>query len=107
MDWSLRVEGHSDNQPIHTPEFRSNWELSTARAMTVLMLLINDCGLDPGRVSVAGYAQFRPIADNATPDGRQMNRRVDLVGGCTGSRKAACSVGARSFCPSFATRCPN
>jgi chemotaxis protein MotB len=47
--------------------------------MTVLMLLINDCGLDPGRVSVAGYAQFRPIADNATPDGRQMNRRVDLV----------------------------
>jgi chemotaxis protein MotB len=75
----LRVEGHSDNQPIHTAEFRSNWELSTGRAMTVLMLLINDCGIDPSRVSVAGYAQFRPIADNATPDGRQMNRRVDLV----------------------------
>jgi chemotaxis protein MotB len=75
----LRVEGHSDDQPIHTDEFRSNWELSTARAMTVLMLLINHCGLDPRRVSVAGYGQFRPIADNATPDGRQMNRRVDLV----------------------------
>jgi chemotaxis protein MotB len=75
----LRVEGHSDDQPIHTDEFRSNWELSTARAMTVLMLLINDCGIDPRRVSVAGYGQFRPIADNATPDGRQMNRRVDLV----------------------------
>lgn len=75
----LRVEGHSDNQPIHTDEFRSNWELSTARAMTVLMLLIDDCGLDPKRVSVAGYGQFRPIADNATADGRQMNRRVDLV----------------------------
>jgi chemotaxis protein MotB len=75
----LRVEGHSDDQPIHTPEFRSNWELSTARAMTVLMLLINESRLDPTKVSVAGYGQFRPIADNATSDGRQMNRRVDLV----------------------------
>ena len=75
----LRVEGHSDNQPIHTPEFRSNWELSTARAMAVLMLLINNSGLDPNKVSVAGYGQFRPIADNATAEGRQMNRRVDLV----------------------------
>lgn len=75
----LRVEGHSDDQPIHTDEFRSNWELSTARAMTVLMLLINDCGIEPRRVSVAGYGQYRPIADNTTPDGRQMNRRVDLV----------------------------
>jgi chemotaxis protein MotB len=75
----LRVEGHSDDQPIHTPEFRSNWELSTARAMAVLMLLIDDSRLDPTKVSVAGYGQFRPIADNATPEGRQMNRRVDLV----------------------------
>jgi chemotaxis protein MotB len=75
----LRVEGHSDDQPIHTAEFRSNWELSTARAMTVLLLLVNDSGVDPRKVSVAGYGQFRPIADNATSDGRQMNRRVDLV----------------------------
>jgi chemotaxis protein MotB len=75
----LRVEGHSDDQPIHTPEFRSNWELSTARAMTVLMLLINESRIDPKKVSIAGYGQFRPIADNTTPDGRQMNRRVDLV----------------------------
>jgi chemotaxis protein MotB len=75
----LRVEGHSDDQPIHTPEFRSNWELSTARAMTVMMLLVDDSGIDPRKVSVAGYGQYRPIADNATPEGRQMNRRVDLV----------------------------
>jgi chemotaxis protein MotB len=75
----LRVEGHSDDQPIHTDEFRSNWELSTARAMAVLMLLVNDSGLDPRKVSVAGYGQYRPVADNATPEGRQMNRRVDLV----------------------------
>jgi chemotaxis protein MotB len=75
----LRVEGHSDNQPIHTAQFDSNWELSTARAMAVLTLLINESGLDPGKISLAGYGQYRPIADNAAPDGRKMNRRVDLV----------------------------
>ena len=75
----LRIEGHSDDQPIHTDQFRSNWELSTARAMAVLMLLVNDSGVDPRKISVAGYGQYRPIADNSTPDGRRMNRRVDLV----------------------------
>ncbi len=75
----LRVEGHSDNQPIHTAQFKSNWQLSTARAMAVLMLLINDSGLDPGKISLAGYGQYRPIADNATAEGRRVNRRVDLV----------------------------
>jgi chemotaxis protein MotB len=75
----LRVEGHSDNQPIHTAQFDSNWELSTARATAVLTLLINQSGLDPGKISLAGYGQYRPIADNATADGRKMNRRVDLV----------------------------
>jgi chemotaxis protein MotB len=75
----IRIEGHSDDQPIHTDQFRSNWELSTARAMAVLMLLVNDSGIDPKRVSVAGYGQYRPIADNATAEGRRMNRRVDLV----------------------------
>jgi chemotaxis protein MotB len=75
----LRVEGHSDNQPIHTAQFDSNWELSTARAMAVLTLLINQSGLDPEKISLAGYGQYRPIADNATADGRKMNRRVDLV----------------------------
>jgi chemotaxis protein MotB len=75
----LRVEGHSDNQPIHNAQFRSNWELSTARAMSVLMLLVNDGGFDPARISVAGYGQYRPVADDATPEGRRMNRRVDLV----------------------------
>jgi chemotaxis protein MotB len=75
----LRVEGHSDDQPIHTAQFRSNWELSTARAMAVLMLLVDESGMDPTKISVAGYGQYRPIADNSTPEGRQMNRRVDLV----------------------------
>lgn len=75
----IRVEGHSDDQPIHNDQFRSNWELSMARAMNVLLLLVNDAGFDPRRISASGFGQYRPIADNATPDGRKMNRRVDLV----------------------------
>jgi chemotaxis protein MotB len=75
----IRIEGHSDNQPIHNVQFRSNWELSTARAMAVLRLLVDDSGFDPTRVSASGYGEYRPIADNATSDGRRMNRRVDLV----------------------------
>lgn len=75
----LRVEGHSDDKPIHTAQFRSNWELSTARAMAVMMLLVDDSGFDPAKISVAGYGQYRPVADNATPVGRRLNRRVDLV----------------------------
>lgn len=75
----IRVTGHSDDQPIHTAQFASNWELSTARAMTVLRLLVNDGGFDPTRISAAGFGEYRPIADNSTPEGRRMNRRVDLV----------------------------
>jgi chemotaxis protein MotB len=75
----LRIEGHSDDQPIHTAQFRSNWELSTARAMAVLLLLVDDAGFDPKKLSVVGYGEYRPIADNATPEGRKVNRRVDLV----------------------------
>ena len=75
----IRVEGHSDNQPIHNAQFRSNWELSTARAMAVLRLLVDDAGFDPKKLSASGYGEFRPVADNATPEGRRMNRRVDLV----------------------------
>jgi chemotaxis protein MotB len=75
----IRVEGHSDDQPIHTDQFNSNWELSAARAMNVLLLMVNQSGFDPSRISAAGFGQYRPIADNATPDGRRMNRRVDLV----------------------------
>jgi chemotaxis protein MotB len=75
----LRVQGHSDDQPIHTAQFQSNWELSTARATTVLLLLVNEGGFDPNSISASGYGQYRPVADNATPEGRKMNRRVDLV----------------------------
>jgi len=75
----LRVEGHSDDQPIHTAQFGSNWDLSTARAMAVMRLLVDKAGFDPKKISIAGYGQYRPISDNATPEGRRQNRRVDLV----------------------------
>ncbi len=75
----LRVEGHSDDQPIHTASFDSNWQLSTARAMSVLRLLLDEAGFPPERASVAGYGPYHPVADNTTAEGRRMNRRVDLV----------------------------
>lgn len=74
----IRVEGHSDSLPIHRPKFPSNWELSAARASTVVRFLI-DRGLNPEQLSVAGYGEYRPIADNSTPEGRARNRRVDVV----------------------------
>jgi chemotaxis protein MotB len=75
----IRVEGHSDNQPIHNDQFRSNWELSTARAMAVLRLLVDHAGFDPKKLSASGYGEYRPVADDSTAEGRRMNRRVDLV----------------------------
>jgi chemotaxis protein MotB len=75
----LRVEGHSDEQPIHNSFFRSNWELSTARATSVLTVFVEDAKFPPTKISVAGYGPYHPVADNDTPEGRGMNRRVDLV----------------------------
>ncbi|MFN3535264.1 MAG: flagellar motor protein MotB [Desulfatiglandales bacterium] len=75
----IRIEGHTDNLPINTREFPSNWELSTMRAVNVLKYLMEECGLDPSRVSAAGYAEFRPISDNSTEEGRARNRRVELT----------------------------
>ena len=75
----MRVEGHSDDVPIHTAQFASNWDLSTARAMAVAMMLLQDARFDPQRLSIAGYGQYHPTATNATPEGRRANRRVDIV----------------------------
>ena len=75
----LRIEGHSDNQPIHNTQFDSNWELSTSRAMAVLSLLATNSSFDPARLSIAGYGEYRPVASNDSPEGRSLNRRVDLV----------------------------
>jgi chemotaxis protein MotB len=78
-DRAMRVEGHTDNVPIHTAQFASNWELSTARAATITRLLVAQHTVEPAAISAAGYAEFRPIADNATEAGRTQNRRVDIV----------------------------
>lgn len=75
----IRVEGHTDDVPIHTPQFASNWELSTARATTVVQYLIDAGGLDPARLGAAGYAEYRPRLSNDSPDARARNRRVDIV----------------------------
>jgi chemotaxis protein MotB len=77
--FQIRVEGHTDDVPIHKPKFKSNWELSTARATEVVALLVEHYGFDPMQVSAAGYSQYRPIASNETEEGRKINRRVDLV----------------------------
>ena len=77
--YDLRIEGHTDNIPIHTAEFDSNWELSTARATCIARLLLDQRLISPDRLSAAGYAEFHPVADNDTPEGRAQNRRVDLV----------------------------
>lgn len=76
---SVRIEGHTDNVPIHTSQFASNWELSTARATGLVKSLIEQYDLSADRLSAAGYAEFHPVAVNASAKGRQLNRRVDVV----------------------------
>jgi chemotaxis protein MotB len=77
--YRLRVEGHTDNVPIHTAQISSNWELSTARATELVRLLIVRYRFDPKRLAAAGYAEYHPIASNETEQGRALNRRVDIV----------------------------
>jgi flagellar motor protein MotB len=76
---SIRIEGHTDNVPIKTSQFPSNWELSTARATNIVHYLVKTHGISPDRLSAVGYGEYRPIADNSTEEGRQKNRRVDIV----------------------------
>lgn len=75
----LRIEGHTDNAPIHTSRFASNWELSTSRATEIVRLLVVRDGFAPDRLSAAGYAEYHPVTTNLTAEGRGMNRRVDIV----------------------------
>ena len=77
IDWIIQVEGHTDKRPINTAQFPSNWELSTARANSVLQLLL-DIGFSPERLAAAGYGEFYPISDGETKDDYQQNRRIEL-----------------------------
>lgn len=78
-DRRFQIAGHTDNVKINTPRFPSNWELSTARAVEVVKLLIEQGGMDPNRVSAAGYGEFEPVASNDAPDGRARNRRIEIA----------------------------
>ena len=77
IDWILRVDGHTDKRPIRTPEFQSNWELSTARALSVVTFLI-DQGIPPNRLAATGFGEHQPIADEETPEALARNRRIEL-----------------------------
>ncbi len=77
-DRSFQVEGHTDNVPIKSSRYPSNWELSTARALNVVHLMIAE-GVDAKNISAAGFGEFQPRADNETPEGRALNRRIEII----------------------------
>ena len=78
-DREIGVEGHTDNEPIKHSGWKSNWELSTTRATSVLHYLVEEGKLNPKRLSAIGYGEYRPVASNDTEEGRQKNRRVEIV----------------------------
>ena len=75
----IMVQGHTDNIPISSGTYKSNWELSTARAITVLRYFIETKGFDPTRFSATGYGEYKPLVDNSTEENRAINRRVDIL----------------------------
>ncbi len=77
--YDVRIEGHTDNVPIHNAEYSDNWELSTARATVLTRLFIEEDHILPNRLAAAGYAQYHPVASNLTEAGRSRNRRVDII----------------------------
>lgn len=75
----IRVEGHTDNMPIHNNSYKSNWELSSARATNVVRALIDNSYVSPERICAVGYGEYRPVSSNKDEEGRNKNRRVDIV----------------------------
>jgi chemotaxis protein MotB len=78
-DLKIGIEGHTDNEPIKASGWKSNWELSVARALSVLHYLQDEKAVEGWRLSAIGYGEQQPVADNATREGRQLNRRVEIV----------------------------
>jgi len=78
-DRNIGVEGHTDSMPIQHSGWKSNWELSAARATNVLHYLIDDCGMEPQKMSAIGYGEYRPVETNDTKEGRSRNRRVEII----------------------------
>jgi len=79
LDNDIKVVGHTDNVPIKTVQFRSNWDLSAMRAINVMNFFIDKGGMDPKRFSIQGYGQYAPKYDNSTDEGKAKNRRVEIV----------------------------
>ncbi|HYE67068.1 MAG TPA: OmpA family protein, partial [Anaerovoracaceae bacterium] len=79
MDNYIRIEGHTDNIPMNSDLFPSNWDLSSARAVNVVRLFVNNANASPEKLIAVGYGEYRPIADNATEEGRAKNRRIDII----------------------------
>ena len=75
----IMVQGHTDNVPINSSTYKSNWELSTQRAVCVVKYFIENKGLDPTRFSATGYGEYKPLVDNTTAENRAINRRVDIL----------------------------
>ena len=75
----IRIEGHTDNVPVRHSGYSSNWELSTARAVNVVKLFINQGNFSPEKLMAVGYGEFKPVADNTTAEGKAKNRRIDII----------------------------
>lgn len=78
-DNDIGIEGHTDDEPIKYSGWKSNWELSTARALSVLHYLVDEKGFSPYRISAIGYGEYRPVTPNTSAESRQLNRRVEIV----------------------------
>jgi chemotaxis protein MotB len=79
VDSNIAIEGHTDNDPIRHSGWKSNWELSSARALAVLHYFIDEGKIDPARLSANGYGEYKPVASNENAKGKQQNRRVEIV----------------------------
>ena len=78
-DFNVGIEGYTDNVPIKHSNWKSNWELSSARSLSVLHYLVNEKGVTPERLSAIGFGEYHPVASNDTREGRKLNRRVEIV----------------------------
>lgn len=83
---SIQIEGHTDNSPMRSKKYPSNWELSTARAITAMHYMSEEAGVDAGKIGVAGYADSKPLESNDTLEGRNKNRRVEFVFSSNGKK---------------------
>ncbi|MBN3040375.1 MAG: flagellar motor protein MotB [Candidatus Omnitrophica bacterium] len=78
-EYAIVIQGHTDNEPIKYSSWKSNWELASARALAVVHFFIDECSIDPLRLSAVSYGEYKPVDTNDTEEGRQNNRRVEII----------------------------